>query len=52
MDDESELINQLRKIWTAKGICGAEQDEMLAITARKAKAGIHFDESHLSERTP
>lgn len=37
MDNEAELIMELRKIWTSKGICRAEQNEMLAITARKAK---------------
>lgn len=35
----AELIMEFRKIWTSKGICRAEQHEMLAITVRKAKLG-------------
>lgn len=51
MTDECEIISQLRKIWTARGICKEEQDEMIAITTRKAQAGLQFDESRLPKRS-
>ncbi|OYR18221.1 hypothetical protein [Brucella thiophenivorans] len=49
MDEQCEIIAKLRKICTASGVCKEEQDEMIAITTRKAQAGIHFDESSLSK---
>lgn len=50
MDEQCEITERLRKIRTARGIGKKEQDEILAITQRKAKEGIQFDVGHFAKR--